>query len=290
MGPARRNLAVCRALAGLAALGGLLSAPWAHAAAAEESIDDPKLARRLGTRIDWVSPPGAATVNPVGPAATGPGAPAISGAPSAPPPGAPSAPPPGPPPAPPPGAPVAATPGVSPVPGGSAPGEPAFQPVLPRVQLAFRRFDFVRIGASDSSGLAASEAFDALSLDVYPMSSLVRLGLSTAYGWQAGMTSNGDYFATETASFGPQLDFGRVVPFAEALAGIGYMRRFQFDHTVPTVFWQLGIDLGASVYFARIGFVSLALGYLRPVNGFLRTTSFETVYTNTWSFKIGIGI
>jgi hypothetical protein len=290
MGPARRNLAVCRARAGLAALGGLLSAPWAHAAAAEESIDDPKLARRLGTRIDWVSPPGAATVNPVGPAATGPGAPAISGAPSAPPPGAPSAPPPGPPPAPPPGAPVAATPGVSPVPGGSAPGEPAFQPVLPRVQLAFRRFDFVRIGASDSSGLAASEAFDALSLDVYPMSSLVRLGLSTAYGWQAGMTSNGDYFATETASFGPQLDFGRVVPFAEALAGIGYMRRFQFDHTVPTVFWQLGIDLGASVYFARIGFVSLALGYLRPVNGFLRTTSFETVYTNTWSFKIGIGI
>jgi hypothetical protein len=265
MGFARRNLAVCRALAGLAALGGLLAAPWAHAVAAEESIDDPKLARRLGTRIDWVSPPGAATANPVGPP---------SGAP----------------PLPPPGAPVAATPGATPVPSGSVPGEPAFQPVLPRVQLAFRRFDFVRIGASDSSGLAASEAFDALSLDVYPMSSLVRLGLSTAYGWQAGMTSNGDYFATETASFGPQLDLGRVVPFAEALAGIGYMRRFQFDHTVPTVFWQLGIDLGASVYFARIGFVSLALGYLRPVNGFLRTTSFETVYTNTWSFKIGIGI
>jgi hypothetical protein len=303
MGPARRNLAVCRALAGLATLGGLLAAPWAHAAAAEESIDDPKLARRLGTRIDWVSPPGAATATPVGPVATGPGATAVSAAPTtapAPAPGSPwpasgvsppaAAPPPGAPPLPTTGAPVAATPGVAPVPGGSAAGEPAFQPVLPRVQLAFRRFDFVRIGASDSSGLAASEAFDALSLDVYPMSSLVRLGLSTAYGWQAGMTSNGDYFAAETASFGPQLDFGRVVPFAEALAGIGYMRRFQFDHTIPTVFWQLGIDLGASVYFARIGFVSLALGYLRPVNGFLRTTSFESVYTNTWSFKIGIGI
>jgi hypothetical protein len=319
MGPARRNLAVCRALAGLAALGGLLAPPRAQAAAAEESIDDPKLARRLGTRIDWVSPPGAAAINPVGPAATGPGAPASSAAPTSaasPPPGSPSpvpgvsptaaAPPPGAPalptPAAPvgaapgapalptPAAPVAAAPGASPLPDGSASGGAVFQPVLPRVQLAFRRFDFVRIGASDSSGLAASEAFDALSLDVYPMSSLVRLGLSTAYGWQAGMTSNGDYFATETASFGPQLDFGRVVPFAEALAGIGYMRRFQFDHTIPTVFWQLGIDLGASVYFARIGFLSLALGYLRPVNGFLRTTSFESVYTNTWSFKIGIGI
>jgi hypothetical protein len=311
MGPVRRNLTVCRALAVLAALGGLLAGPWAHALAAEESIDDPKLARRLGTRIDWVSPPGAPTANsavpgatvpgpPAGPPATVPGAPAVSAAPIA---GTPpasgsswpasgvaptaAAPPPGAPPVPTPGAPVAATS----APAVSAPaGEAAFEPVLPRVQLAFRRFDFVRIGASDSNGLAASEPFDTLSLDVYPMSSLVRLGLSTAYGWQAGMTSNGDYFATETASFGPQLTFGRVVPFAEGLAGIGYMRRFQFDHTIPTVFWQLGIDLGASVYFARIGFVSLALGYLRPVNGFLRTTSFESVYTNTWSFKIGIGI
>ncbi|HZL18931.1 MAG TPA: hypothetical protein VFG23_14420 [Polyangia bacterium] len=284
MGHVRRNLAVSvgRALAGLAALG-LLAAPWAHAQAAEESIDDPKVARRLGTRIDWVSPPGVATAHPGGPPAVGPGAPAVPVAPTT---GA--TPEPVPPAA---GAtPLAATPTVPPVPVGSTPSEPVFQPVLPRVQLAFRRFDFVRIGASDSNGLAASEAFDALSLDVYPMSSLVRLGLSTAYGWQAGMTSGGDYFATETASFGPQLDFGRVVPFAEALAGIGYMRRFQFAHTVPTVFWQLGIDLGASVYFARIGFVSVALGYLRPVNGFLRTTSFETVYTNTWSFKIGIGI
>src|ERR1700729_4288587 len=128
MGPARRNLAACRALAGLATLGGLLAAPWAHGAAAEESIDDPKLARRLGTRIDWVSPAGAATANPVGPAATGPGAPAVSAAPTtaatpapgspwpasgvsptaaAPPPGAPPTPPAGAPPLPMPGAPVA---------------------------------------------------------------------------------------------------------------------------------------------------------------------------------------
>jgi hypothetical protein len=162
--------------------------------------------------------------------------------------------------------------------------------VLPRAQLAFRRFDFVRIGASSGAGLAAPEAFDSLSIDVYPVSSLVRLGLSTAYGWQEGMTSGGDYFAAETASFGAQLPMGRVVPFAEGLAGVGYLRRIQFDRSIPTVFWQLGIDVGASLYLARVGFVSVALGYLHPVNGFAKQTSFESVYTNTWSFKIGVGI
>jgi len=301
----RRKVAGCRALVGLLAVCGLLAAPRSHAAqpgdrandgtvdSADGSIDDPKMFRRLGTRIDWASPPTPAAPPPsttsTNPAAVSPGtalSPPVAVPPAAVPPAVvspgvvwpaapPSATPPGP-------TAISAT--------APAAGEGTFQPVLPRAQLAFRRFDFVRLGASDSAGLAASEAFDTLSLDVYPVSSVVRFGLSTAYGWQAGMTSGGDYFATETASLGAQLVFERVVPFAEALAGVGYLRRFQFDHTIPTVFWQLGVDLGAAVYFARIGFVSLAVGYLHPVNGFLKTTSFESVYTNTWSFKIGIGI
>jgi hypothetical protein len=269
----------------------LCAAARVRAAAPDEDIDDPKLARRLGTRIDWTSPPGSAPPPPV--VATPP-----SGAPPSPPPAVatpPSGAPPSPPPAVatlPPAVPVIVTPPApTPAPTTSASGEAEFEPVLPRVQLAFRRFDFVQIGASESaSSLAKSEAFDSLSLDVYPLSSLVRVGLSTAYGWQAGQTSNGDYFATETASLGVQLKVGRVVPFAEGLAGIGYMRRFQFEHTIPTVLWQFGIDAGAALYLARIGFVSVALGYLHPVNGFLKTTTFESIYTNTWSFKIGIGI
>jgi hypothetical protein len=309
-----RTLAGRRAFAGTLALCGLLAA--ARARATDDDIDDPKLARRLGNRMDWVSPSAPPPV-PVPSAPTGGGAvpPALTPPALTPPPSAPLAT--SPPPVtatPPPSVPVAAPPAasppaVAPAPAptatpvlplptapaappevGPAPGESSFPLVLPRAQLAFRRFDFVRIGASDSSGLAASEAFDALSLDFYPVSSVVRFGLSTAYGWQAGMTSGGDYFATETASLGAQLPFGRVVPFAEGLAGVGYMRRLQFAHTVPTVFWQLGIDLGAAIYFARVGFVSLAIGYLHPVNGFLKTTSFESVYTDTWSFKIGVGI
>ena len=267
----RRNLAGGRALAGLVALWGLLAAPRSPAAAPDEDVDDPKLARRLGTRIDWQAPP-----------APPPATPGTQAAPPAAPPFA----------TPPPAAPPLATPSLATPPGASAlaSNEPAFQPVLPRAQLGFRRFDFFRIGASDSAGHGAPEPFDVLSLDVYPMSSLVRFGLSTAYGWQEGMTSGGDYFATETASFGLQLTAGHVVPFAEGLAGVGYLRRIQFDRTIPTVYWQLGVDVGAAFYLARVGFVSFALGYLHPVNGFAKQQSFESVYTNTWSFKIGLGI
>ena len=268
---AGRSLAGRRALAGLVAVWGLCAAARVHAAAPDEDIDDPKLARRLGTRIDWTSPPATPPSPPPTVATLPPAVPVI---------------------APPPPATLPPPATTTPPPSLAAPAaEAEFDPVLPRVQLAFRRFDFVQLGASESaSSLAKSEAFDTLSLDVYPVSSLVRVGLSTAYGWQAGKTSDGDYFASETASLGVQIKAGHVVPFAEALAGIGYMRRFQFEHTIPTVLWQFGIDVGASLYLARVGFVSVALGYLHPVNGFLKTTTFESVYTNTWSFKIGIGI
>jgi len=179
-------------IAALAAMG-----PVARAGG--DAIDDPKVARRLGTRMDWGSAPPA--LSP--PEGTAPG-------PSA------SAPERGPPPvvassshldseretA---GAVVERTAAAPPAPGGFS---------LPRFQLAFRRFDFVQIGAAGAvPGLAATEPFNSVSLDIYPVSSLIRLGLSTQYGWQSGTwTSHGDYFAAESVSAGAQLRFGRVVP------------------------------------------------------------------------------
>jgi hypothetical protein len=166
----------------------------------------------------------------------------------------------------------------------------AFSP--PRLELAFRRFNFVQIGAAGSSpGIAATEPFNSIALDVYPLSSLVRLGLSTQYGWQSGTwTSSGDYFAAESVSAGVQLRGDRVVPFGEAFAGLGYMRRLQFDRTIPTAYWQLGADIGVDVFLARSGFVSVAVGYLRAVNGFLVAQQFTSAFLDTWSFKLGVGL
>ena len=69
-----------------------------------------------------------------------------------------------------------------------------------------------------SSSSATSEPFDTLSLDFYPISRLVRFGLSTQYGWQSGQfgTGNGDYFIAESASLGLQSAGAVVTPFAEA--------------------------------------------------------------------------
>lgn len=251
-----------------------------RAAIADEPIDDPKVGRRLGTRLDW---PGA-------------DAPIPAAAPQAPSPAKPEA-----------AKPDRASPAVSlPADPGRTAESPSVAAVIgrrapppasdmfspPRVQLAYRHFDFVQIGAAGATpGLAASEPFHSLSVDVYPLSSFVRLGLSTQYGWQAGTwTSSGDYFAAESLSGGVQLRGARVVPFAEAFAGIGYMRRLQFDRTVPTAYWQLGADLGADLFVARSGFVSLAIGYLRAVNGFLVAQQFTSAFLDTWSFKIGVGL
>ena len=145
------------------------------------------------------------------------------------------------------------------------------------MKIGLRRFDFVRIGASNTSdGVAAQQTFNSFSVDVYPVSRVVRIGLTSAFGWESGtFVANGDYFATQTVSLGAQYrDFGRVVPFAEAFMGVGYMRRAAVRSNNPTAFWNFGADAGVEVYVARVGYLSLALGYMRPINGFARRQIF----------------
>jgi hypothetical protein len=243
----------------------------------DDAIDDPKVSRRLGTRINVPPPP------PPAETAAPPPAPSPR-----------AYQPPAPQPVPLPVSPAEAEAGLPTVVQPYTPEvEQPFRPTLPRLKLGLRRFDFVRIGASESpDGVAARQTFNSIAVDVYPVSSLVRIGLTSTYGWQSGgWLASGDYFATQSVSLGAQYrDLGRVVPFAEAFGGVGYMRRLQFDRTIPTAFWQFGVDAGVEVYVARVGYLSFALGYLRPVNGFAKRQQFTTVFVDTWSFKIGIGI
>ncbi len=264
----------------------LILASWSAVARAAtpaaDDIDDPKLARRLKSRTTLAAPSDAAT--PVAPASApvappppptvstdlGPSSPAASPAPTT------AA-----------SADVVASPAAIAAPASREAGK------TPTIGLGYRRFSFVQLGASgSSSGAAASEPFDSVSLDYYPISRLVRFGLSTQYGWQSGQFggSNGDYFVAQSASLGLQAAGPVVTPFAEAFAGGGYMRRFQFDRTVPTAYWQMGFDAGASFFLGDVGYFSVALGYLHPVNGFVKETSFTSVYVDTWSLKLGIGL
>jgi len=243
----------------------------------DDTIDDPKVRRRLGTRINVPPPP-----KPVAPAAP-PRRPVTAAPPPVSPPVQPV----------PPAAPEADA-GVPTVERPYTPeGEGPFRPTLPRLKLGLRHFNFVQIGASGSpDGIAAREPFNSVAVDVYPVSRVVRVGLSSAFGWQSGTwLAQGDYFATQSLSIGGQYEgLGRIVPFAEGFAGVGYMRRLQFDRSIPTAFWQFGADAGVEVYVARTGYLSFAIGYLRPVNGFAMRQQFTTVFVDTWSFKVGIGI
>ena len=170
--------------------------------------------------------------------------------------------------------------------------EPSVPDHEPFLKLAYRGFPFVQIGATSaaSPGVALPEWFNSLSLDFYPVSSLVRLGVSLQYGWGGA----GDMFVAPSVSLGIQRR-GRVTPFVEALVGGGYMQRVQLTANTHTLYWQFGIDAGAEFYFDRRFYGSLAIGYLRPINGLFQIqsnqqASFESVYLNSWSLKVGIGL
>ena len=276
------------------------SVPAAAAAGAttpQEEIDDPKVARRLRTR-DAAPAPVASAASP---RAMSPAAPTVSvptAAASAPPPPANVAPRTEVPRV------VEATPAALPPAIEAAGGQetltrklPADEEArssdnVPRLKIGFRRFSFVRVGATDGpqATAAASEAFNVLSLDYYPASSYVRFGLSAQYGAESGkLMGGGDYFFAQTFSLGGQFPGRVLTPFAEAFGGAGYMRRLQFASSVPTAYWQFGVDVGTEIFMAKFADVSVALGYLHPVNGFTRGLSFTSVYVDTWSFKLGFG-
>lgn len=165
-------------------------------------------------------------------------------------------------------------------------------PYAPRLKLAYRRFAFARVASASAPAGSSPEAesFESVSLDLYPMSWFLRVGLSTQFGWESEkFDRSGDYFIAETASVGVQWP-GRFTPFVEALAGAGYMRRTGTDWNLPTAFWQVGIDAGVEIYVANRAYVSLAAGYLHPGNLFVREASLMSVKTDTWSLKFGVGI
>ena len=226
----------------------------AGSVAISEDIDDPKLARRLGARTDLVPPPSPAAV-----------------------------------------APAAVDPlGVAPVETVESPpasGE-SVHALTPRLKLAYRRFTFAQVGATSMSGAGADEPFDVLSLDLYPVSSSVRFGLSTQYGWEAGtFRQGGDAFIAESVSLGGQIPGPVATPFLEAYAGGGYMQRTHAGlNSVATIYGQLGLDAGLELFLARHFCLSFALGYIHPSNGFVKNATYGSFSVDTWSFKLGVGL
>ena len=247
-------------------LWGLAVAGTAHAQEpqpdAPEPIDDPKLERRLGTRVD------------LAPAVTGD---AGAGAP----------------------APTSAAPAVELL----VPGAPeqddvspegSTPPRKPRLKLAYRRFTFAQIGATTMTTPAQDEPFNVVSLDFYPVSSIIRFGLTGQYGWQEGtFRQNGDAFFAGGTSLGVQSPGPVLTPFVEGYAFAGLMQRTKAGlglNSIASALGELGIDAGTEAFLATNFCLTFALGYVHLANGYVRNNSFESFSVDTWSFKLGIGL
>jgi hypothetical protein len=237
--------------------------------AVPETIDDPKLERRLGTRVEL-----APAVN-----LEGAGAPAP--------------------------APATESPAVELlVPGAperdAALGEAAPEPRKPRLKLAYRRFTFAQLGTTAATTPAKDEPFDVVSIDFYPVSSIIRFGLTGQYGWQEGtFRENGDAFFAGGSSLGFQAPGPVLTPFVEGYAFAGLMQRTEKDlmppsgkglNSIATFLGELGIDVGTEAFMAKNFCLTFAVGYVHLTNAFARANAFESFSVDTWSFKLGIGL
>jgi hypothetical protein len=177
---------------------------------------------------------------------------------------------------------------------GAAPGG---WPYRPRLKVSYQRFSLASLprataGAAVTPAAPAptSESFESLMVDVYPMSGYLRVGTSTQFAWQSGhFSGGGDYFIAQSFSSGFQIP-GRVTPFAELIAGGGYMRRVNGDSSLASVYWQVGIEGGVEVYTLGRAYTSVAVGYLRTGSLVLLNDSPTSLKQDTWTLKLGIGI
>jgi hypothetical protein len=269
---APRRLVWCACVPLLVILG---AAPRAAAQAPgsleiSEGIDDPKLERRLGTRIELA---GAASPAPVP-------------------------------------APADAAQGVvgdvafpTPLPRADAVATappPAAGPEthVPHLKIAYRWLPLAQLKPGGVPGRGPDETFHVVSLDFYPISSTWRLGLSTQYGWESGtFRANGDAFIAQSVSLGIQIPGEVFTPYFEGHAGAGFMQRLHIPELTSKAsgYVQVGIDFGTEIFMARYAYLSLALGYVHGTNYFAGNDPVEGVVlsnfgVDTFSFKVGFGI
>jgi hypothetical protein len=231
----------------------------------DDVIDDPKVQRRLGTRVDAgsiVALDVAPTQSAYAPAAdVGAGADVV----------------------------------VRPLPS----SEPPVPGYVPHAKIGYRLLPFSQI-ASNGIGPGGDETFHVLSIDLYPISSKWRIGLSTQYGWETGtFRQGGDAFFSEALFIGGQMPGPTFTPFFEVIGAAGFMQRSHHPGVLSTkasALASLGIDVGTEVFMARFAYLSFALGYVHGVNWWGRLAdksgvgTLQSMAVDTWTLKVGFGI
>ncbi|HSZ84077.1 MAG TPA: hypothetical protein VLA14_17455 [Polyangia bacterium] len=227
---------------------------WAGASARAqqtESIDDPKVARRLGTRLDYVEAAG------VGDAV----APAVADA-----------------------APVAVI-GAGP-PEQSAPTR-APRLMLGYRRFTFAHIGAKATsgpGADEAFDVVSLDFFPISS--TFRLGLSTQYGWQ-----EGTFRQNGDVILAETLSAGFQSPGPVATPFVDGYAGAGLMQRTNAGlNSEATLYDELGVEAGAAFFLAQHLFLSASLAYLHAQDSFLKGNVFGNFAVDTWSFKLGVGL
>ncbi|HXU72778.1 MAG TPA: hypothetical protein VN947_25840 [Polyangia bacterium] len=159
---------------------------------------------------------------------------------------------------------------------------------VPRVKLSYRRM----WAASPDGG---DLPFDAAELDFYPVSKLVRLGLTGEVGYGGG--NYGLWYFVTGATLGLQWPM-RVTPFLEGRFVAGIIGGSFMGQSAVSWIYEGGIETGVEVYVASRFYLSAAIGWAHPVYGGVDVTALNETQTivrkdfatDSFTFKVGLGL
>jgi hypothetical protein len=162
---------------------------------------------------------------------------------------------------------------------------PLVIPYTPRFKLTYARFTGHKIGGRD-------QPFNLAGFTLYLVSGWLRVGATTRFGLEDGVAGEPrDFFLDEVFSAGLQASgwSRRILPFVELNGGLGFRMYYSFNNSFPCFQWSVGVDVGAELYVAGRFYFTGALGWLRPVVR-LQTPVADSIYSDTFIFKVGLGI
>jgi hypothetical protein len=216
-----------------------------------ESIDDPKVERRLGTRIDYVD--AAPAGDALGPTTAGAAPVAV----------------------------IAAPPGP--------PEEAARVPRLMLGYRRFT-FAHIGAKATSGAGAGEPFDVVSLDFFPISNTFRLGLSTQYGWQ-EGRFRDNGDVILAETLSLGFQSPGPVATPFVDGYAGGGLMQRTNAGlNSEATLYDELGIEAGVNLFLARHLFLSAALAYLHAQDSFAKNNVFGNFAVDTWSFKLGVGL
>jgi hypothetical protein len=158
---------------------------------------------------------------------------------------------------------------------------------VPRFKLAYRYLDLAALQGG-------RQHFDAVGLSVYPLSTLLRLGIDGEFAWGGGPYQM--WLATVGLAAGVQYP-ARVTPFLDGRFVAGVIGGTIMSTAAVSWLYAGGLETGVEIYYARRYYLTLAVGWMHPVYGGIDVNSIKSgspvmhsFANDTVTFKVGLGL